>query len=145
MKILKLLPLIFLAGCAAKYDVYAPLKQLPVAFNQDKIDVYLLTAYQGLSFEQMRVIYLKDYKIISDQIIANGSINRVGVNGLTIVVQCTVLHCNRVVLSHNHPGQYFAVPSHIDLENADKFKAMMGQVKIKAYFLVTSEHDVNWL
>jgi DNA repair protein RadC len=145
MRILKLLPLIFIMGCAAKYDIYAQSKQLPVSFNQDQIDVYLLTTYKGLTFEQMRAIYFKDNKTLSDDALANGSINRVGINGLAIVVQCTVLHCNRVILSHNHPGQYFAVPSHIDLENADKFKAMMGQANIKADFLITSDHDVNWL
>lgn len=140
-----LIPLLFI-GCATRYDTYTASNRLPKHYNEDAINRYLLTKYKGFEFEQMRVIYYQDDRYLMDEVIANGSNNRVEVNGLEIIVHCVVNKCNRVILAHNHPGQYFAHPSVVDLDNTDKFKALMKQANITAIAqIIIGEHDANWL
>jgi DNA repair protein RadC len=104
----------------------------------------LLTKYKGQANEQARIIYYQDDKYLLDEVV-QGGVNKVATNGLQIVVNCTIKKCNHVVLAHNHPGQYFGKASHIDLENADKFKEMMSQASIKSSYLVIGNSDANWL
>jgi DNA repair protein RadC len=136
---------LILSGCAAQYEVYEPVSVLPPVYNQDQISRYLLTHYKGVGNEQARVIYFRDNTYLSDEIAATGSHNTVAANGLQIVINCTIKHCNRVVLAHNHPDQYWARASGIDLENSDKFQAMMNQAQIKPSYVILGEADANWV
>jgi DNA repair protein RadC len=133
-----------IAGCAAQYEIYEPVSALPPVYNQDSINRYLLTHYQGLGNEQARVIYFRDDKYLFDEI-SNGGTNNVAVNGLQIVINCAVKKCNRVILAHNHPGEYFGRASGIDLDNADKFKDMMKQANITPSYVILGNSDANWL
>lgn len=144
MKKLLLLSL-FLTGCAAQYEKYQTVNTLPPIFDQDQISRYLLTQYKGALNEQARVIYYRDNKYISDEVVGNGGVANVATNGLKIVIDCTIKKCNRVVLAHNHPGQYFASPSSTDLDSNDKFNEMMKQANIIGSYVITADSDVNWV
>jgi DNA repair protein RadC len=136
---------LILTGCSAQYEVYEPVSALPATFNQDQISRFLLTQYKNVGNEQARVIYFRDDKYLSDEIAATGSHNSVVANGLQIVVNCATKKCNHVVLAHNHPGQFFASASGVDLDNADKFEVMMKQANIMANYVIVADSDVNWL
>ncbi len=142
----KLILILLLTSCAlgSKYETYTPLATLPTQFNTESTDRYLLTQYKGVLNEQARVIYCENNLYLMDEVVS-GSINNVSVNGLQIVINCTIKKCNKVILAHNHPGQYWARPSNIDLDNADKFKEMMNQADIQAHYMIIGEHDANWI
>jgi DNA repair protein RadC len=142
---IKLLILFLLAGCSAQYDSYQPASKLPAGFDKEAINRYLLTQYKNVPNEQVRVIYYRDDKYLSDEIVANGSYTGAVANGLQIVTNCAAIQCNQVVLAHNHPGEYFASASGIDYDNADKFDDMMAQAKITAAYVVVGTSEVNWI
>ena len=143
-----LLPLVFigLTNCAAQYDRYDTVTALPKNYNQDIINRYLLTKYNGLPFEQMRAIYYFNDKYLMDEVLASGGSDRVGANGLEIVIHCVTYKCNKLILAHNHPGQYFAHPSNIDIFNTEKLRDMLAQANISLIAqIIIGEHDANWL
>jgi DNA repair protein RadC len=142
---MRFLIFLLLVGCAAQYETYKPVSSLPAGFNKEIINRYLLTQFKGVPNEQFRAIYYKDDQYLAEEIIANGGIDTVSANGLKVVIRCTTLACNQVILAHNHPGQYFARASGIDLDNADKFDAMMAQTNVTAAFVIVGDSDVNWI
>jgi DNA repair protein RadC len=142
---MKYLILFLLAGCAAQYESYQPVTSLPAGFNKETVNHYLLTQYKNVLNEQFRAIYYRDDRYLGDEIIAEGSRTDVATNGLKVVINCTLLKCNQVILAHNHPDEYFAKPSGIDLDNADKFDAMMAQAKVTAAYVIVGNSDVNWI
>jgi DNA repair protein RadC len=144
MPIILMLGLI-LAGCTAQYDTFKPVSTLPARFNKETVNHYLLTQYKNVLNEQSRAIYYRDDKYLGDEIVAEGSRTGVVTNGLKVAIDCAILKCNQVILAHNHPGEYFAKPSGIDLENADKFDAMMAQAKVTAAYVVVGNNDVTWV
>ena len=142
---MRLLVLFLLASCTAQYDTYKPVTTLPARFNKETVNYYLLTQYKNFLNEQSRAIYYRDDRYLGDEVVAEGSRTDVATNGLKIVIDCAVLKCNQVILAHNHPREYFAKPSGIDLDNADKFDAMMAQTHVTAAYVVVGTSDVNWI
>jgi DNA repair protein RadC len=142
---MRILILFLLASCAAQYDTYKPVTTLPARFNKETVNHYLLTQYKNVPNEQARAIYYRDDRYLADEIVAEGSRTDVVTNGLKVVIDCAVLKCNQVILVHNHPGEYFAKPSGIDLDNADKFDAMMAQTHVTAAYVIVGNSDVNWI
>jgi DNA repair protein RadC len=142
---MRFLILLLLAGCAAQYDTFKPVNTLPAGFNKETVNHYLLTQYKNVLNEQSRAIYYRDDRYLADEIVAEGSRTDVATNGLKVAIDCAVLKCNQVILAHNHPGEYFAKPSGIDLDNADKFDAMMAQTHVTAAYVVVGNNDVNWV
>jgi DNA repair protein RadC len=137
--------LLILSGCAAQYEKYAPVASLPPAFNKEIINRFLLTQYKYVLNEQSRALYYRDNLYISDEIIAEGSSATVTANGLKIVINCILKKCNQVIIAHNHPGQYWGRASAPDLDNSEKFKAMMQQANIRGFYVITGDSDVNWI
>lgn len=143
MKILVTLVL-FLVGCAANYDVYKPLASLPTTYNQDEISRYLLTQYALLNIEQVKFLYYKSGRIL-EEVKVNGGESRVDINLIEMVVKCSQLGCDKVIMAHNHPNQYWARPSPSDLDSADKLQDMSKQIGVVPHFIITGDADVNWL
>jgi ABC-type sugar transport system substrate-binding protein len=125
--------LLILSGCAAQYEKYAPVASLPPAFNKEIINRFLLTQYKYVLNEQSRALYYRDNLYISDEIIAEGSSATVTANGLKIVINCILKKCNQVIIAHP------------DLDNSEKFKAMMQQANIRGFYVITGDSDVNWI
>jgi DNA repair protein RadC len=142
---MRFLIILLLAGCSAQYDSYQPASTLPAGFNKEAINRYLLTQYKNVPNEQSRAIYYRDDRYLADEIVAEGSRTDVATNGLKVTIDCAILKCNQVILAHNHPDEYFAKPSGIDLDNADKFDAMMAQTHVTAAYVIVGEHDANWI
>jgi DNA repair protein RadC len=136
--------LLLLTGCTAQYATYKPVIGPPGTYDVDTINRFLLTLFKGAQNEEAVVLYYGDSGYITDEVV-NGGMNSVVVNGLQIVVRCAEEECTKVILAHNHPGQYFAKASSIDLDNADKFKDMMSQAKIQASYVILGDADANWL
>jgi DNA repair protein RadC len=142
MKILILF--LLLTGCAAQYETYKPVISPPITYDVDTINRYLLTLFKGAQNEEAVVLYYGDKGYVTDEVV-NGGMNSVAVNGLHIAIRCAEAKCTKVILAHNHPGQYFGSASGIDLENADKFKDMMSQANIQASYVILGDADANWL
>jgi DNA repair protein RadC len=139
-----LLVLLLLTGCTANYHEYQPLAVLPVNYNQDEINRYLLTQYSNLTIEQSRILYYLSSHLLREDII-NGSRNRVVIDGLEIMVECFKIGCDKIVLAHNHPSQYWAHPSPIDLVGYNRFIEMTNNSNILGEYVIISNADTNWI
>jgi len=91
--------------------------------------------------EQMQATYSKNGQAIKTELVATGNHDSVSVNALSLVVQCTLLKCDHITLSHNHPGATYAHASQGDLDNAYKFNELMKQANITTDFVIVAEKD----
>jgi DNA repair protein RadC len=136
---------LLVVGCSSQYDKYEEIVTLPSTFNKDTINRYLLTTYKNVCNEQIHIIYYKNNRSISDEVAASGTKISVTTNGLQIIADCTLKKCDHIVFAHNHPGQYWAKASSIDLDGADKLKEMMEKANITPMYVIIGEADANWL
>jgi len=91
--------------------------------------------------EQMHATYSKNGQVLKTELVATGTHDSVSVNALSLVVQCTLLKCNHITLSHNHPGATYAHASQVDLDNAYKFNELMKQANITTDFVIVAAND----
>jgi DNA repair protein RadC len=146
MRYLSCLLLLLSACTPLRYSQYAEVTALQGSPGRSTIDRYLLTQYQGMDTEQMRVIYLQDGGYLKDEAVGEGYHHRTEASGINIVVQCALVKCNELLIAHNHPGIPWAEPSEQDIAGAGQFNTFLKGTAIKLVAsIIISDNDSAWI
>jgi len=105
-----------MAGCAAVHLLRQKISNEPILYTDMAIKDYLIGKMQHERVEVALVLYLDaNYRLIGDEILWRGTINRCPVYPREILKRCLDLDVHALILSHNHPSGYLQ-PSREDIE-----------------------------
>jgi DNA repair protein RadC len=98
--------------------------------NYEAVLNYARSALANLNHEVFRVIFLdKSHKIIEDELLATGENDFVQINVKDVARKALLLHCEAVILMHNHPTSDLK-PSKADIKITSQICEVLKSLNI---------------
>lgn len=109
------------------------IENIPLIEKWENVIEYLVALLRYETKEQFRILFLNAYfHLISDELIAEGTINYVAVHIREIVRRVFELNAVAIVLVHNHPSGQL-MPSHEDLKLTQKILDVCEAINVTLY------------
>lgn len=79
--------------------------EAPLTMSGEDLERYLVATMADCPTERLRVLYLdRGNRLISDEMIAEGSAGRVAISTRTVINRALELEASALIFVHNHPG-----------------------------------------
>ena len=140
-----LLTVLILVGCQnPRYEAIRQTNTISSDFTRSNIDQYIITKIGSLDHEELLVLFYKNTTYLGSLTVV-GKTNSVEYNNGDLLSKCNKLNCNGLIISHNHPTQYFAQHSEVDSKTAKTNKAFYDTFHIDVIAnIVVTKYDSVW-
>lgn len=145
---IRILLFLLLAGCQdGKYENVGYYTYPTTHYNKTNLEKYLVSEFRNIDHEELKVVYLtSDDEIIDIATFAVGDQHHVKYNLILLYAESVKRGAKKIILAHNHPNQYWAIPSTADKRALEELRPLYQQfgLEIKGS-LVVGAADVTWI